>query len=468
MKKRNLFFGFATYRDDEQTLKDVLECGFFGDKRGEFFKDVKENDIGFLLVSYKGNDKVKRKKVILGPFEAKGGVFNAKNKKPDKSPEWVENFPWIIEVKHIIKNFITKPDIYIVKNLKGIFTHNSDAILQYEYEKGERILIALSDWIYLSGSALSYDKEVVDDLLERFIDIVEKVDKSSADPLYEVYLNLSEETETEIEWDNIVGLDDLKKDFDRVIKIIKERREQAKEMELPLKFGYLLFGPPGTGKTMIAEAVAKKVEARLYRIEPEFIMGYPGEAEKKLERLFNNLMKQDKAVLFIDEAEWILSKRETEYSSVMARVKPKLLMKISESFKKNPSNALIIIASTNLPEKIDPAFTRSGRFDRVFYLPPLTDSHIKEMLKKHIKDDELVEKIFGKLKDKAGNDKFFTGADIESLIRRAKEMAIFEGSQSIEFKHVNEALQNLRPTVTAETINKYEKYIKVFSAIKSH
>lgn len=464
---RKVFFGIATYNDkDGETLKGVLDYCLFGDNRKDFFKEVKPGDIGFLLIGGKN--------VIIGPFEAKGVCCKVR-----RGPSWIRRFPWVVEVEPLIK--IKSQIPYAVKGLDELFK-NKESKVVLQYKNLTLISIKLQEWIFFNTATEHY--EIAEKILEDFVDEVEKVDRNAVDPLLEAYLNLSGLTvKPEIEWDDIIGLDNLKEDLNRVITLINNKdKHKDKFKDFPLRFFYLLFGPPGTGKTMIAKAVANKLNAELHRINPDIIAGFPGQAEKKLNKLFRRLMQKDKAVLFIDEAEWILSSRVDERSTIMARVKPKLLMLMTEN--RDSKNALIIIASTNLPEKIDPAFIRSGRFERIYYLPPLEDRHIKEMLKRDLKKmknkgllgnlniDDLVNKIFRKLEKKSEQPKKrFSAADIEALLKRLEEILLYHEvnneRKSID-KVIEAAIKHVRPIIDEDMLKNYELYKDKFTAIEAH
>ncbi|MDD3978319.1 CDC48 family AAA ATPase [Methanomicrobium antiquum] len=152
--------------------------------------------------------------------------------------------------------------------------------------------------------------------------------------------------------------------------------DQVREMiELPLRHpeifeklgieppkGVLLYGPPGTGKTLIAKAVANEVDAHFMTLSgPEIVSKYYGESEGKLREVFEEAQKNAPTIIFIDEIDSIAPKREETKGEVERRIVAQLLS-LMDGLKGR--GEVIVIAATNLPDNIDPALRRGGRFDR--------------------------------------------------------------------------------------------------------
>ncbi|MDD4299559.1 MAG: CDC48 family AAA ATPase [Methanomicrobium sp.] len=152
--------------------------------------------------------------------------------------------------------------------------------------------------------------------------------------------------------------------------------DQVREMiELPLRHpeifeklgieppkGVLLYGPPGTGKTLIAKAVANEVDAHFISLSgPEIVSKYYGESEGKLREVFEEAQKNAPTIIFIDEIDSIAPKREETKGEVERRIVAQLLA-VMDGLKGR--GEVIVIAATNLPDNIDPALRRGGRFDR--------------------------------------------------------------------------------------------------------
>jgi transitional endoplasmic reticulum ATPase len=126
--------------------------------------------------------------------------------------------------------------------------------------------------------------------------------------------------------------------------------------------GVLLFGPPGTGKTLIAKAVANEVDAHFITISgPEIMSKYYGESEGRLREVFKEAQDNAPTIIFIDELDSIAPKREETKGEVERRVVAQLLALMDGL---NPREKVIVIAATNIPDILDPALRRGGRFDR--------------------------------------------------------------------------------------------------------
>lgn len=298
-----------------------------------------------------------------------------------------------------------------------------------------------------------------------------------------------------ITFDSIAGLENLKNYIRRKIRFRGSRGSLSKQewekwqklvekLDHNPKYGILLFGPPGTGKTLFSKALANEIDGKYFEIRAHDISGYPGEAEKKIENIFNEeLLLSERGVLFIDEAEWILRKREEQTSSVMQRVTPTLLSQWSRIFEYEFNKKLIfIIMTTNQPEIIDEAFLRPGRFDAVFYVPLPNEQQVKQIIEKNLKqyfkdnnnnefdkilNEEILPKLSSNIYDnKKTADEYYCGADIYQLCKVTKEIAIFNRKEKIEKDHIIEALGEIKPSISKEVVSKMEEFKKRIKYVK--
>lgn len=188
--------------------------------------------------------------------------------------------------------------------------------------------------------------------------------------------------------------------------------------------GVMLHGPPGTGKTMIAKAVANETEANFVSISgPEIISKYYGESEKHLREIFDEAEKTAPTIIFIDEIDSIAPKREEVTAEVERRVVAQLLS-LMDGLKTR--GKVIVIAATNRPNAVDPALRRGGRFDREIEIGIPDRNGRFEVLQIHTRGMPLAEDMSEEkgLREIADMTHGFVGADISSLCKEAAMHAI--------------------------------------------
>ena len=250
---------------------------------------------------------------------------------------------------------------------------------------------------------------------------------------------------------------------------IGEQLQKVREMiELPLKHpilfrrlgidpprGVLLHGPPGTGKTLLAKAIANEAQANFISIKgPEMISKWVGESERGIREIFKKAKQSSPSIIFLDEFESIASMRSSsngEGSDVGNRVVNQLLASMDgvESL-----DGVIVVAATNRPEMIDPALLRSGRFERVLHVPPPDAPAREAIFQIHSEGMPLSKFSF---KDILSSMEGFTGADIEAVCREAALIAMRAGKKKVSKKHFDDAVTRVRPTVTPEMLEYYQK-----------
>jgi len=210
--------------------------------------------------------------------------------------------------------------------------------------------------------------------------------------------------------------------------------EMVREMiELPLRHpelferlgidpprGVLLYGPPGTGKTLIAKAVANEVEAHFISLSgPEIMSKYYGESEGKLREVFEEAQENAPAIIFIDEIDSIAPKREDTKGEVERRVVAQLLS-LMDGLKAR--GQVVVIAATNIPDAIDPALRRGGRFDREIEIGIPDKKGRMEIFQVHSRGVPLAEDVH--LDTYADTTHGFVGADIALLVKEAAMHAL--------------------------------------------
>ncbi|MDD1696164.1 MAG: CDC48 family AAA ATPase [Methanoregula sp.] len=220
--------------------------------------------------------------------------------------------------------------------------------------------------------------------------------------------------------------------------------------------GVLLYGPPGTGKTLIAKAVANEVDAHFISLSgPEIMSKYYGESEKGLREKFEEAEQNAPAVIFIDEIDSIAPKREETKGEVERRIVAQLLS-LMDGLKGR--GQVIVIAATNLPDSIDPALRRGGRFDREIEIGIPDKKGRLEIFQVHSRGVPLADDV--RIEDFANSTHGFVGADISLLVKEAAMHALRKVIPQIKIDEdiPNEVLDQLR--VTNEDFAEARKHVE--------
>jgi transitional endoplasmic reticulum ATPase len=264
----------------------------------------------------------------------------------------------------------------------------------------------------------------------------------------------------EVSWDDIGGLEDIKQELIESVDWPLQRPELYKKAGIRPVGGILLFGPPGCGKTLLAEAVATETNSNFITIKgPELMSKWVGESEKNIRGIFSKARELAPSIVYFDEIEALTGNRGGwKGSAVYDTVITQLLTEM-DGIESN--SGIIILASTNRPDLVDPALLRPGRIDKILYVvAPDYEGRIK-ILEVHTKNMPLKEGV--SLKNLALMTEGYSGADIENLCREAGLQAIREQKEDfelVEFKHFEYALTKVGSTLQKETIDKYETLAK--------
>jgi transitional endoplasmic reticulum ATPase len=181
--------------------------------------------------------------------------------------------------------------------------------------------------------------------------------------------------------------------------------------------GIILYGPPGSGKSHLARAVANEVDARFYYINgPDVIGTYTGETEANLRRMFSEASHHSPSIIFIDELDAMAPKRGETGAHSDTRTVTQLLA-LMDGLKR--VDAVIVIGTTNRIDAVDPAFRRPGRFDREIFIGPPDVAGRREILEIHTREMPLSDDAQGYLDEIARRTHGFLGADLMELCRDA-------------------------------------------------
>jgi len=267
----------------------------------------------------------------------------------------------------------------------------------------------------------------------------------------------------DIGFDDIAGLDEIKHEIRLKMIYPFSHPELAKRYGISVGGGLLLYGPPGTGKTMMAKAIAHEIDATFFVISPAQIMSkWVGEAEQNIRKLFVAAKEETKSVIFIDEIEALVPKRQSDSSTVMTRVVPQILQEI-EGFDRNSDRALLFVGATNKPWMLDEAVMRPGRFDtRVYVGLPDAPARFK-LLEIHLADRPIAPDVdLGSLCDTLDG---YSGADIKSICQRAAQAAFMdalggEESRLIRHQDLVAIIAETAPSVRPADLVRFERFIQ--------
>ena len=223
-----------------------------------------------------------------------------------------------------------------------------------------------------------------------------------------------------INYDDVGGMEETIKALREMVELPLRYPELFTRLGVDPPKGVLLHGPPGTGKTRLAQAVANESDAEFFTINGPEIMGSAyGESEKRLREVFEQAERSQPAIVFIDEIDSIAPKRERTQGEAEKRLVAQLLT-LMDGLQARAN--LVVIAATNRPDAIDEALRRPGRFDREIVIGVPDESGRREILAIHTRGMPLGEGV--DLKELSRSTHGFVGADIAALAREAAIEAV--------------------------------------------
>ena len=250
---------------------------------------------------------------------------------------------------------------------------------------------------------------------DNFFEAMKEVEPSA---IREVFVEVPD-----VKWDDVGGLENIKQELKEAVEWPLKYSDIFKKADTTPPKGILLYGQPGTGKTLLAKAVATESGVNFISIKgPQLISKYVGESERGVREIFKKAKQASPTILFIDEIDSLVPKRgASSDSQVTQRVISQFLTEMDgiEELK-----GVVVLAATNRLDLIDKALLRSGRFDLLFELPPPDKNTRAEIFRIHTKNKPLNDDIdIEKLATQTEN---MVGSDIEFICRKASMFAIRE------------------------------------------
>jgi cell division protease FtsH len=260
-----------------------------------------------------------------------------------------------------------------------------------------------------------------------------------------------------VSFEDIAGVDDAKAELQEIVEFLRDPKPfQARGAKVPK--GVLLHGPPGTGKTLLAKAVANESGAQFFaQSAASFVEMFAGLGAARIRRLFAIARKHEPAIIFIDELDAVGGRRGNDISGEKDQTLNQLLVEM-DGFAS--SGRVVVIAASNLLDKLDPALLRPGRLDRqVFVAPP--DVHGREgVLRVHTRDKPLGEVDLGLIAQQTSG---LTGADLANICNEAAIFATRREAAKITNGDFDSAIERVIAGVQSRRVlNAHEKQVVAF------
>jgi len=255
----------------------------------------------------------------------------------------------------------------------------------------------------------------------------------------------------DVTYDDIGGIDDQIREVREAVEDPLEDPEQFEAVGVDPPSGVLLHGPPGTGKTMLAKAVANESDATFIKMAgSELVRKFIGEGARLVRDLFELAGEREPAVIFIDEIDAVAAKRTDSKTSGDAEVQRTMMQLLSEMDGFDDRGEVRIMAATNRFDMLDEAILRPGRFDRLIEVPEPNAEGRARILEIHTQDMNVAEGTDGReARSVAADLEGYSGADIASLATEAGMFAIRDGRTEVtqaDFEQAREKLQDAEKT----------------------
>jgi transitional endoplasmic reticulum ATPase len=264
-----------------------------------------------------------------------------------------------------------------------------------------------------------------------------------------------------ITFNDVAGLEDVKNEIMAKIIYPMRNKELSEEYNVQFGGGMLLYGPPGTGKTHIVKAIANEVKAMFINVNPSSLYSeWFGKFEKNISALFKAAYELSPSIIFFDEIDTLVPKREGTKTDVVRRGVSQLLTEVGGINAQKGKN-IFIIAATNNPWEIDDAILRPGRFDVKIYVPPPDEKGRKKIFQLNLSKVKQIGNIDYDQLSRISNG--YSGADIEFVCKKATQNVFMDAVKSGNKRQVStddiiSVLMQVKPSIDPKIIMRYEEY----------
>jgi cell division protease FtsH len=249
------------------------------------------------------------------------------------------------------------------------------------------------------------------------------------------------ETDTKVTFKNVAGADEALEELREITEFLKNS-EKIRSLGGKIPKGILLVGAPGTGKTLIAKALAGEAGVPFFSTNgAEFVEMFVGVGASRVRDLFEQAKKTAPCIIFIDELDAMGKTRQSVPIGGNDEKEQTLNQLLVEMDGFDTQGGVIILAATNRPEMIDPALLRAGRFDRQVVVDKPDKKGREDILKIHIKNVKVDPEI--KLDVVAGLTPGFSGADLANLVNEAALMATRKNAVAVNMDHFTDAMERM-------------------------
>ncbi len=271
-------------------------------------------------------------------------------------------------------------------------------------------------------------------------------------------MQIKPDVNLEVGWADIAGVDEAKAELIEVVDFLRDPKPFTR-LGARVPQGVMLHGPPGTGKTLLAKAVAQESGAQFFsQSASSFVEMFAGLGAARIRRLFDEARKHEPAVIFIDELDAVGARRGSDNNSEREQTLNQLLVEM-DGF--SSTDKVVVMAASNVLEKLDPALLRPGRFDRQVFVSPPDVSGRRRILDVHTRNKPLREDV--SLDVVAQQTSGLTGADLANICNEAAIHCARRKGHALAAADFDAALERVIAGVqSSTTLNDHEREVVAY------